>query len=173
MRPLLILLLLTLALPGRAAAQSGPLAPGASTGAAANVTQSTATLTGTVDPSGAETTYRFQYGTSTSYGLTTPTETVPAQTQSVSARAGLTGLTAGTTYHYRLVATNAAGTTPGSDRTFRTVAAPSRPAATTDPARDIAVDAVTLQGRVDANRQETSFASDYGTSTRYGATTAA
>lgn len=175
MRPFLIAVLLLVAPgPTLAAAQAAnPLPPGASTEGAADVTQTSATVAGKVDPGGAETTYRFQYGTASSYGLTSATQTLPGSTASVDVRAPLTKLTAGTTYHYRVVATNAAGTTPGADKTFRTASPPSRPGASTEAAKDAVADAVTLQGRVDPNRQATSYVFDYGTSRRYGMTSPA
>ena len=61
-------LVLALLVPATAVA-AGP--PSATTGAAKNVTQTAATVTGTVDPQGMATTYHFEYGTSTSYGLQT------------------------------------------------------------------------------------------------------
>ena len=47
-------------------------APAATTGAAESITTGSAAVTGTVNPGGEATTYHFEYGTSTSYGLTTP-----------------------------------------------------------------------------------------------------
>src|SRR5690349_5733149 len=46
-------------------------APSATTGTADSVSQSSATLSGTVNPNGQATTYYFAYGTSTSYGTQT------------------------------------------------------------------------------------------------------
>ena len=59
------------------------------------------------------TTYRFEYGTSSSYGLQTAEVDAGSGTGAVDASANLTGLTSDTTYHYRVVATNAAGVTRG------------------------------------------------------------
>jgi hypothetical protein len=94
-------------------------APTVHTGVATNVKQNSATLTGTVDAHGAAT-FTFQYGTATSYGSQTTSTTVPAGSGAVPVTANLKGLKAGQTYHYRLVATNASGTTNGADATFRT-----------------------------------------------------
>ena len=60
-------------------------------------------------------TFHFEYGTSTDYGQATP-ETAPARF--VSRR--LSNLLPHTTYHYRVVATNAGGVSRGDDRTFIT-----------------------------------------------------
>jgi hypothetical protein len=65
------------------------------------------------------TSVHFQYGTTSSYGLTTANQSFGGNTyQSVSAN--ISGLSGSTTYHFRIVATNSAGTTHGSDKTFRT-----------------------------------------------------
>ena len=102
-------------------------APTVTTSAASGVTATTATLNGTVNPEGAATTYQFQYGTSTGYGSVTPASpaSAGAGSSAVAESAGLSGLSAGTTYDYRLVATNATGTTDGGNQTFTTPAASS------------------------------------------------
>ena len=97
-----------------------PGPPTAHTGPATAVSGASATLTGTVNPGGLATTYGFEYGTTTAYGLTTPTQSAAASAADRSVSAAVTGLTAGTTYHYRLMATNAAGSVPGLDQTFAT-----------------------------------------------------
>jgi hypothetical protein len=90
------------------------------TSPATNVASSSATLNGSVDPHGLTTTVYFQYGTTTSYGLTTATQSKTGNTyQNVAAN--ISGLAASTTYHFRIVATNSAGTVYGSDKTFTTL----------------------------------------------------
>src|SRR4051812_6725386 len=98
--------------------------PVVTTGAASNVTKSSADVSGFVNPERLATTYHFEYGTTTAYGSSTPTANAGAGTADVPATSTLTGLAPGTTYHYRLVATNAAGTTPGADMAFATQSAP-------------------------------------------------
>jgi hypothetical protein len=96
--------------------------PSATTGAAKSVTASSATLNGTLNPNGAPTTYFFQYGPTKAYGSQTPTQgPTAAGKKSTPASAAVTGLAAGTTYHFRLVATNASGARQGRDRTFTTL----------------------------------------------------
>ena len=97
--------------------------PEANTGLAAAIDATSAVLNGTVSPNGLTTTYYFEYGTTTAYGLATANRTTDADA-SVSETVG--GLSANTTYHYRLVATNSSGTSYGPDRSFQT--------ASTDPA---------------------------------------
>ena len=98
--------------------------PTAVTGSAMNVTKTSATVTGTVNPNGAATTFFFQYGTSIVYGSTTSTRSAGSDTSNHSESASISGLSPGKTYHFRIVAKNAAGTSYGADRTFTT---PKRP----------------------------------------------
>lgn len=108
----------SLALPGLAQAQATK--PTVSTGAAANLTPSTATLLGRVTPNGAQTTFVFQYGLTKLYTAATPVTAAGAGNAAVSVTGDLAGLAPATTYHYRLVAINRVGTTNGADRTFKT-----------------------------------------------------
>jgi plastocyanin len=100
------------------------------TGAATNVTQTTATVEGSVHPKGTSTSYTFEFGPTTDYGSSTPPVDVAQGSADTPASASLANLTPGTLYHYRLVATNSGGTTTGSDATF-TTAAPPTPVALT------------------------------------------
>jgi hypothetical protein len=160
-----VLALALLAVPAVAVA-AGP--PSATTGAASSVTQTSAAVAGTVDPQGMATTYHFEYGTSTSYGLQTADVDAGSGTGAVDASAALTGLTSDTTYHYRLVATNAAGVTRGSDRTLKTDARPGPPGATTGSARNVTVSAARLAASVDPNGRATTYHFEWGTTTGYG-----
>src|SRR5207244_4029878 len=89
------------------------------TGPAAVITNSasliasfSATLNGSGDPHGLTTTVYLQYGTTTNYGLTTAIQSKTGNTyQNVTAN--ISGLTASTTYHFRIVAINSAGTRYG------------------------------------------------------------
>jgi hypothetical protein len=96
--------------------------PQVASGAAQAVGQVNATLTGTVNPEGLDTTYYFEYGTSTGYGAVWPN--VPAHAGGGNAgqavAVAIENLQPGTTYHYRLVASNEDGTTAGADETFTT-----------------------------------------------------
>ena len=105
-----------------AGAAAAPAKPGVTTGPAANVAQSSATLTGRVNPNEADTTYFFQYGTTRSYGAQVPDPPVGVGqgNKAVTVTADIAGLAPATTYHYRLVARNRKGRVNGADRTFRT-----------------------------------------------------
>jgi hypothetical protein len=100
---------------------NGSSTPSVVTGAASALTQTTATVSGSINPAGKEVTYAFAYGRTNGYGQRTANRTIPAGTSPVAVSATLSGLTAGTLYHYRLVAVNSAGTAAlGVDRTFTT-----------------------------------------------------
>ena len=130
-----------------------------------------ATLNGSVDPHGLTTTVYFQYGTTTNYGLTTATQSKTGNTY-LNVTANISGLTASTTYHFRIVATNSAGTTYGSDRTFTTLSATGPPVVITNPATNIATNTATLNGSVDPHGLTTTVYFQYGTTTSYGHTSA-
>ncbi len=87
---------------------------------AQTVGSTTASLIGGVYPNGLDTTYAWQYGTSTAYGQQTTPQDIGSGTGPVTAQASLTALTPGVTYHYRLVATNGDGTDYGYDYTMST-----------------------------------------------------
>lgn len=102
-------------------AQAAP--PTVSTGAAINVTKTSATLTGYLDPS-TITAYYFEYGTSTGYSQQTLPQPAPAGTGVMLVQADVSGLAANTTYHFQLVvvvgAPPYAQTFGGGDQSFRT-----------------------------------------------------
>ncbi len=98
--------------------------PIAVTSPASAVTGSEAMLNGKVEPEGEEASYRFEYGTSTSYGTSVPVPDASAGSGRavVPVSETITGLEPDTTYHYRLVAANANGTSYGADGAFATAA---------------------------------------------------
>jgi hypothetical protein len=67
---------------------------------------------------------QFEYGISTAYGSAIAADTVPSGAGSTNMAANLTNLSCGTTYYYRITASNSAGTTAGSDQFFATNACP-------------------------------------------------
>ena len=80
----------------------------------------------TLDPRGQKTTYRFEYGTTTKYGSVTPDVAAVVVGLEDGHRRRSAGLAPYTTYHYRLVATGPAGTTPRrATARFRTLRAPT------------------------------------------------
>jgi hypothetical protein len=145
-------------------------APAAVTGTASSVTATSATLNGTVDPNGRPTTWYVEYGTSTSYGSKTAARSAGSGTSQVNVAAGVSGLSPGRTYHYRVVATSDAGTSNGADRTFTTGAAPG---SVTGGASSVTPTSATLNGTVTPNGRSTTWYFEYGTSSRYGSRTSA
>jgi hypothetical protein len=102
------------------------IAPEVETGAAGGLGETGATLNGTVNPNGFQTTYHFEYGTTTGYGSRVPVAidaVAGNQRTSRSFSQAVAGLAPGTTYHYRIVAESSLGESFGSDRTFTTAAA--------------------------------------------------
>jgi hypothetical protein len=145
-------------------------APLVSTGAASVLTRSSANVTGTVNPETLETSYSYQYGLSTEYGASAPAYPgieAGAGASDVPAPFTLSPLTPGTTYHYRLVARNAEGTSYGQDETFTTVA-DQPPIVSTGPAGGISTSGATVSGTVDPREVQATYEFEYGTDTGYG-----
>ena len=111
--------------------------PPAVTAVAPKVGGSTsAGLSGSVDPNGLGTVARFEYGLDPKYAgggpvvydHSTPTQTLPGDFAIHPVSATVTGLVPNALYHFRLVASNSAGTTTGPDQTFTTRKDPPPPA---------------------------------------------
>ena len=147
------------------AASAAPAGPSATTGSATSVAQSSATANGTVNPNGTDTSYHFEYGTSTSYGSSTTATSAGAGSADVPVSATLSGLASSTTYHYRVVAVSSAGTTDGADQTFTTT---TPPGATTGSASRITHSSAGINGTVVPKGQATTYYFRYGTTTAYG-----
>jgi hypothetical protein len=149
-----------------------PVAPVATTGAATAIADTSATTAGTVNPSGFATTYVFEYGPSSSFGSISTPDGSGAGTSPVAVTAGLAGLQPNTTYYYRVVATNAAGTTFGNVLTFRTTGGTAvAPTAITLAASAITTTGAGLAGQVNPNGQQTAYTFEYGTTTAFGTIT--
>ena len=97
----------------------------ATTGTASVITKNSAVLNGFVDPNGLDTSYYFQYGTTTAYGSTTGIQPAGNGTSLVTVSSTLTGI--GTAwgsdqvYDYQLVVVNSSGTFYGLNQTFTTL----------------------------------------------------
>ncbi len=154
-----------------AASADNPIPPTATTGDVTARTQTTATLGGTLNASGAPATYVFEYGTSASYGLVTPVRDGGTTALDKTVTEPLLGLTQGTTYHYRIVVTNPAGVVSGLDKTFKTVTAPTAALVTTNAASGVGVTEATLQGTLNPRGQSTSYHFDFGLTGTYGSST--
>jgi uncharacterized repeat protein (TIGR01451 family) len=95
-------------------------APTAITGTANAIGSTSATLNGAVNPNGRPTTVQFQYGTNSSYDSVAFLAGTVAGVTAQGVSASITGLLAGTTYHFRVTATNVLGSSSGLDQTFAT-----------------------------------------------------
>jgi hypothetical protein len=128
-------------------------APTAVTGASSAVSNGGATLSGTVNPAGQPTTYAFEYGTSAHYTEQTAVQSAGASSTTTTVGTELKGLQPGTTYHYRLLASNSGGTNAGADASFKTggIAPPAETTlkATTGAPSAIEVGGAKLTGTID------------------------
>jgi streptogramin lyase len=121
--------------------------PRAEASAPTEVKARSATLNGTVNPGGEDTTYRFEYGPTSAYGVAVPVSGAQAGSAWANQHAAqaITGLHRGKSYHFRLVATSEAGSAYSADSIFKTprpprnVSAPVLSAGT--PAQGVSVEA--------------------------------
>ena len=102
-----------------------PIAPVADRELTAEIGASEVKLGALVNPGGIQTTYRFEYGPTSVYGSSTPFPegSVGEGVESHAVWASASGLVSGSTYHYRVVASNELGTVYGPDQTFTTLSA--------------------------------------------------
>jgi hypothetical protein len=139
--------------------------PTVTTKAASSVKDSTATLNATVNPNGQATTVTFEYGTSTSYGAKTSPKSIGSGGSPTNVSVPVSGLAPSTTYHVRVVASSAAGTSGGSDQTFATT---GPPIVRSGAATGVGSSGATLTGSVDPSGHSTNWYFQYGPSTGYG-----
>jgi phosphodiesterase/alkaline phosphatase D-like protein len=146
--------------------------PGIENSAVSSVGAQDATFEAEITPNRKATIYLFEYGPSTDYGSFTavgdPIPGIPNEGKSVST--GVDGLTPGTVYHYRAVATNFSGTSYGPDRTFRTAGQPEIDLVSVS---SVAPTSATVSALVRPNLRETTVQFDYGTTDSYGSRLAA
>ena len=136
---------------------------------ASAVDQDSATVNAQVNPGEGLTIYRFEYGVSDSYGARTLVAgPIDPESSNHMASAALSDLTPGTTYHYRVLASNFAGTTVGSDDTFTT---PSAPTIASASASAVTRTSATLNAMIGPGLSLTTYHFDYGPTGSYGSTT--
>lgn len=141
--------------------------PVVKTGAATMIKPTTAVLNAIVNPEGSNTSYSFQYGLTNAYGGATALKSAGHGTKDTNVKAAIANLIPGTPYHFRVVATNAGGTSYGDDHTFTSAGHPPA-VATTAPATSIGKTSATLVGTVNPNGQATTWTFQYGLTTSYG-----
>ncbi len=144
--------------------------PAISTGSTSSVTSSSAILHGSVNPNGASTTYQFQWGVTTGYGLSGTLTSAGRGVRSVAVHIIASGLLPGTVYHYRLVASSKVGLVAGADRTFTTLGYPP-PAAATGPVSLIGTSFADVTAAINPNGEATTWAFQYGLTPSYGVQT--
>jgi plastocyanin len=154
---------------GTVTVSGGPSKPVVSTGSASALSDTGATLNGSVNPSGQATTYYFNWGTTPAYGEETEHKSAGEGQTSLSKAEPITGLQPGTTYHFQIVASNASGTVSGADHMFTTTGPPTP---TTGTASAVGGTRATLAGSVNPGGHETTYFFEYGKTAAYGSTTA-
>ncbi|HEV7493185.1 hypothetical protein [Baekduia sp.] len=150
------------------------IVPDAGTDAASSVQADSAVLNGHLDPAGggATTDCHFEYVDDTAFqagGFATPSTAPCAEgsafSSPASVHAALTGLTRATTYHARLVVTNANGTTRGGDQTFTTQSAPT---VGDSFASEVGTSEATVNAVINPHGLATTYRVEYGSDTSYG-----
>jgi len=131
-----------------------------------------ATLNGTIDPEGIDSTYHFEYGTDLTYGSRTVGDIDAGSGSDPVAASGLaTGLKPSTTYHFLIVGTNASGSIKGPDREFTTAPAPATLDGSPPFASAIGPRTARIHGTINPNSNFiVGWRMEYGTTTAYGST---
>jgi hypothetical protein len=137
------------------------------------VSDSAMTLTGTVNPLGRATTYAFQYGPTSAYGLQSAPVSIGSGRSAKTVSAAVPGLAEGAEYHYRLVATSSAGTSMTGDAVTVTnghTLSPTGPAPTVSSAAavNITSHSVQLNGAINPQGDPTAWHFEYGLTGDYG-----
>jgi NHL repeat len=153
--------------------ETRPAVEALETGPVTNLEPEGVTVTGSLKREDLETSYYFQYGTSSAYGKQAPEPAgeVPAaleekeEKQPKTVQAQLAGLIPNTTYHYRVVAKNAYGSTYGEARVFTTSGPPR---VTIEPVSGITQHEATLHAQINPDRLQSAYRVQYGQTTGYG-----
>lgn len=140
--------------------------PAPANSAATNITTNSATINGSVNPNYLSTIVTFEYGTSTSYGNIIAAGQSPVTGSTLTnVSAGITNLNPGTTYHYRIKASNSLGTNYSDDIVFSTLG--QAPSVTTIASESITTVTAQLKGSVNPNYVLSDVIFEYGTTTNY------
>jgi hypothetical protein len=144
--------------------------PTVTTDPASDLTETSATLNGTIDPGGIQSSYRYEYGLDTNYGSMTALVGAGSGSGASSAPQAVAGLDPNTTYHYRIVGSNSSGPILGEDQSLTTSPAPPS-VGLSAVASAITPTSVRIHGSVDPNHSATNFHVEYGTTVGYGSAT--
>ncbi|HMJ91090.1 MAG TPA: choice-of-anchor Q domain-containing protein [Candidatus Acidoferrum sp.] len=96
------------------------LPPTVTTFIATNITLSNATLVALINPNNSAAQYIFEWGTSTNYGFVTTAEVLDPGVGETFVQAAIGSLSSGSTFHFRIVATNESGVSFGQNLSFET-----------------------------------------------------
>jgi phosphodiesterase/alkaline phosphatase D-like protein len=139
-------------------------------------TNSTAVMTGNVTPNGSPTTYWYEYGASASLGSKTASQAIGSGFTTIPSPGYITGLSANSTYYFRLSAQNAYGAVSGTTYSFSTNNNPpaqgTPPAASTNAAASVARTSATLNAHVNPHSAQTTYWFEYGNTANFGNVTA-
>jgi len=134
----------------------------ATTDGVTNLAANSATLNGSLDPDGMPTKYYFQYGVDTHYDLETEVKDAGSGSGEIALDPiDIKKLQPGRTYHYRLIAENALGTTKAQDRTFT---APAKPLISSLNPTNVLETSADLNAKVNDFNSEAEYFFEYGTS---------
>jgi hypothetical protein len=142
--------------------------PTVTTTTASEVERTTATFNGTVDPEGIASEYHYEYGLEKAYDSSTAPIDAGSGSSAAEAPGPVTGLVPNTTYHYRIVGSNAQGSILGEDQTLTTAAAPPTVDGSPAFASAITPTGARLHATVNPEHSLTSFRIEYGATTAYG-----
>jgi hypothetical protein len=137
---------------------------------ASDITATNATINASFAPIDLAATWYFQYGTSTNYGASSPTNTLNPGLTSINVSNALTNLAPATTYHYQILASDGLSIKTGADVAFTTLDA--APSAATDPATSVFATTATLTATINPNGAVTEYYFQYGPTVSYGFFTA-
>ena len=140
--------------------------PVATTLSAGSITTNSANLQGQVNPKSASTKVFFEWGLTTNYGNITATQTLASGSVAVMVQRAITNLVPGTTYHFRVRASNSNGQAVGTNNTFVSVALP--PSVTTGSADGVTFGMAILHGSINPNGFAASGYFQWGSTTNYG-----
>jgi phosphodiesterase/alkaline phosphatase D-like protein len=145
-------------------------APTTRTNSASDITRTTATVHGSVNPNGSDASYWFEYGTDTNLGNVTSFQGTNNGNSSMSVSASLSGLNPLMKYYFRLNAQNQYGTVNGSILSFTTSgpAAPTSPSVNTTSPSSITNSGATVNGRINPNGADTNYWFEYSTDSLLG-----
>jgi hypothetical protein len=162
----------TNSIPPRVVNVFGPLAnvPIVSVGSATEITTTSATVSGAINPDGLDASYQFEWGRDADFGNVAPAAPVAVGggTDDVQVTVQLTGLDPGTTYHYRLKGTNAEGSNRSHERTFTTTPLPS---ISDEAVFNVDHDSAAVHAWINPNGQETTYQFEYGPAGSYESVT--